>query len=79
MGRGARKGGKKGGGGWAAALRLADGVYGVELKLDIPKSDPDHTRFKGQTLKTKIADAVLSAQMRPEGRLAPASDYEAAR
>lgn len=47
---------------YTAAIRLADGVYGVELKLDIPKSDPGKTRFKGQTLKTKIADAVLSVR-----------------
>lgn len=47
---------------YTAVIRLADGVYGVELKLDIPKSDPEKTRFKGQTLKTKIADAVLSVQ-----------------
>ncbi|MBR4604560.1 MAG: hypothetical protein IKO43_06930, partial [Kiritimatiellae bacterium] len=58
-----------------AALRLADGVYGVELKLDIPKSDPDHTRFKGQTLKTKVADAVLSVRLRSEEPLLT-SDYE---
>ncbi|MGN0844243.1 MAG: VWA domain-containing protein, partial [Kiritimatiellia bacterium] len=47
---------------YTAAIRLADGVYGVELKLDVPKSDPDGTHFKGQTVKTKIADAVLSVR-----------------
>lgn len=46
---------------YTTALRLSDGVYGVELKLDLPKSDPDKTYFKGQTVKMKIADAVLSA------------------
>ena len=47
---------------YTAAIRLSDGVYGVELKLDIPKSDPEGTHFKGQTVKTKIADAVLSVR-----------------
>lgn len=47
---------------YTAAIRLKDGVYSVELKLDIPKSEPKKTHFKGQTLKTKIADAVLSVQ-----------------
>ena len=58
---------------YTAALRLSDGVYGVEIKLDIPASDPEKTHFKGQTLKTKIADALLSAQLRSEERLTPAS------
>ncbi len=60
---------------YTAAIRLADGVYGVELKLDIPENDPDKTRFKGQTLKTKIADAVLSASRASNG-VELASDYE---
>ena len=47
---------------YTAAIRLADGTYGVELKLDVPKSDQERTHFKGQTIKTKIADAVLSVQ-----------------
>lgn len=60
---------------YTAAIRLRDGVFGVELKLDIPKTDPEKTRFKGQTLKTKIADAVLSVGPHFEKPL-PTSDYE---
>ena len=40
----------------------AEGLKGVELKLDIPKSGPVETYFKGQTVKMKIADAVLSVR-----------------
>lgn len=56
---------------YTSAVRLSDGVYGVELKLDVP-TGYDKARFKGQTLKTKIADAVLSAGPRSEEPL-PAS------
>lgn len=47
---------------YTAAIRLSDGVYGVDLKLDIPKTNSNKTHFKGQTIKTKIADAVLSVR-----------------
>lgn len=44
---------------YTGAIRLKDGIYGVELKLDVPIAS-ERTHFKGQTLKTKIADAALS-------------------
>ena len=44
---------------YTGAIRLEDGIYGVELKLDVPVASK-RANFKGQTLKTKIADAALS-------------------
>ena len=44
---------------YTGAIRLKDGIYGVELKLDVPIAS-ERTHFKGQTLKAKIADAALS-------------------
>ena len=64
---------------YTAAIRLANGVYGVELRLDVPKSGPEGTLFKGQTLKTKIADAVLSVRPRSFEPLRTSTDEASAK
>lgn len=57
------------------AIRLNGGIYAVELKLD-DSSKSEDAISKGQTIRAKIADAVLSAGPRSVEPL-PASTSEA--
>ena len=63
---------------YPSAIRLSDGVHGVELKLDVPIGK-DYTHFKGQTIKARIAEAVLSIGPRSEEPLPISHNVASAR